>query len=66
MLTGTGEEQHAISPTTNIFTGATALNQATTTANFLYTQGFPTGTLMTVGYNNSRISTNSFFNTVNP
>jgi outer membrane protein len=66
VLTGTGEEQHAISPTTNIFAGATALNQATTTANLLYTQGFPTGTLMTVGYNNTRISTNSSFNTVNP
>src|SRR5271165_5725229 len=66
VLTGTGEEQHAISPTTNIFAGATALNQATTTANVLYTQGFPTGTLMTVGYNNTRIGTNSSFNTVNP
>ncbi len=52
--------------TTNIFAGATALNQATTTANLLYTQGFPTGTLMTVGYNNTRIGTNSSFNTVNP
>ena len=66
VLTGTGEEQHAISPVTNVFAGATSLNQATTTANFLYTQGFPTGTLMSVGYNNSRISTNSNFNTVNP
>ena len=66
VLTGTGQEEHTISPTTNIFAGATALNQATTTANFFYTQGFPTGTLMSVGYNNSRISTNSFFNTVNP
>src|SRR5271166_2309045 len=66
VLTGTGEQQHAISPTTNIFAGATALNQATTTANVLYTQGFPTGTLMTVGYNNTRVSTNSSFNTVSP
>jgi outer membrane protein len=66
VITGTGEQQHAISPTTNIFAGATALNQATTTANFLYTQGFATGTLMSVGYNNTRVSTNSTFNTVNP
>ncbi|MFZ1136243.1 MAG: TolC family protein [Candidatus Korobacteraceae bacterium] len=66
VLTGTGEQQHAISPTTNIFAGATALNQSTTTANLLYTQGFPTGTLMTVGYNNTRIGTNSSYNTVNP
>ena len=66
VLTGTGEEQHSISPTTNIFAGATSLNQATTTANLLYTQGFPTGTLMSVGYNNNRVGTNSSFNTVNP
>ncbi len=66
VLTGTGEEQHAISPTTNVFAGAESLNQATTTANLLYTQGFPTGTLMTVGYNNTRVSSNSSFNTVNP
>ncbi len=66
VLTGTGEEQHQISPTTNVFAGGTVLNQATTTANLLYTQGFPTGTLMSVGYNNSRTSSNSNFNTVNP
>jgi outer membrane protein len=66
VLTGTAEEQHSISPTTNIFAGATSLNQATTTANLLYTQGFPTGTLMTFGFNNTRIGSNSTFNTVNP
>src|SRR6516162_3111866 len=66
VLTGTGEESHAISPATNVFIGATALNQATTTANLLYTQGFPTGTLMSVGWNNQRVSTNSNFSTVNP
>ena len=66
VLTGTGEEQHAISPTTTVFAGATALNQATTTANLLYTQGFATGTLMSVGWNNQRTSTNSNFTTINP
>ena len=66
VLTGTGEEQHQIYPTTNVFAGGTVLNQATTTANLLYTQGFPTGTLMSFGYNNTRTSSNSNFNTVNP
>jgi outer membrane protein len=66
MLTGTAEEQHAISPTTNVFAGATSLNQTTTTANVLYNQGFATGTLMSVGWNNQRVSSNSNFNTVNP
>ena len=40
--------------------------QNTTTYNFGYTQGFATGTLTTVGFNNSRITSNSLFNTVNP
>jgi outer membrane protein TolC len=66
VLTGTGEEQHAVSPTSSVFAGAQSLNQTTTTANLLYTQGFPTGTLMSVGWNNQRVSTNSNFTTVNP
>ena len=40
--------------------------QNTNTYNFGYTQGFSTGTLMSVGFNNSRITSNSLFNTVNP
>jgi outer membrane protein TolC len=66
VLTGTGEQQHIKSPTTNVFSGGTELNQTNTTANVLYTQGFPTGTLMSVGWNNFRNSSNSNFNTVNP
>ena len=67
VLTGTGAGTAPdLSRPPIVFAGATALNQATTTANLLYTQGFPTGTLMSVGYNNTRISSNSNFNTVNP
>jgi outer membrane protein TolC len=66
VITGTIEEEHAKSPTSNIFAGSTVLDTNTTTANFFYTQGFSTGTLMSVGFDNNRITSNSTFNTVNP
>ncbi len=67
VITGTVSIEHAVTPEANtVFTGTPTLNQNTTTANFLYSQGFSTGTLMTVGFNNSRIASNSLFNTLNP
>ena len=67
VLTGTIQGEHATTPQSNIiFTGTTTLVQNTNIYNFAYTQGFPTGTLMSVGFNNSRITSNSLFNTVNP
>ncbi len=67
VLTGTASEEHVITPEANtIFTGTPQLSQNITTANFLYSQGFSTGTLMTVGFNNLRTSSNSAFNTLNP
>ncbi len=67
VLTGTVAFEHATTPESNIvITGTPALNQNTTTANFLYTQGFSTGTLMSVGFDNTRIASNALFNTLNP
>jgi outer membrane protein TolC len=67
VITGTVAGEHAITPEANtIFTGTPSLSQNTTTANFFYTQGFSTGTLMTVGFNNTRVASNSAFNTLNP
>ena len=67
VITGTVSGEHATTPETNtVFTGTPTLQQNTTTANFLYSQGFSTGTLMTVGFNNNRISSNSAFNSLNP
>jgi outer membrane protein TolC len=66
VLTGTGQVERATSPTSNIFAGSTVLNTNTTTANFAYTQGFSTGTLMSLGFNNNRTTSNSNFNTINP
>ncbi len=67
VITGTVSGEHVITPEANtIFTGTPTLSQNITTANFLYTQGFSTGTLMTVGFNNNRTASNSAFNTLNP
>ena len=67
VISGTVSIEHATTPETNtIFTGTNVLTQNTTTANFLYSQGFSTGTLMTVGFNNTRAASNSLFNTLNP
>lgn len=66
VLTGTIQGQDVATPTSNIFSGATTLTQTIATYNFLYTQGFSTGTLMSVGFNNNRTSSNSIFNTLNP
>lgn len=67
VLSGTVQGEHATTPQSNIiFTGTPTLVQNTYTYNFAYTQGFSTGTLMSVGFNNSRITSNSLFNTVNP
>ncbi len=67
VISGTVSIEHATTPETNtIFTGTNVLTQNTTTANFLYSQGFSTGTLMTVAFNNTRAASNSLFNTLNP
>jgi outer membrane protein len=52
---------------TNPFSGnVPVLFQNTTTANFLYNQGFATGTSLSVGFNNTRVTTNSQFTTFSP
>ncbi len=67
VITGTGFIGHSVTPESNtVFTGTNELFTNTTTANFLYTQGFPTGTLMTVGFNNTRTWESALFNTINP
>jgi outer membrane protein TolC len=52
--------------TSTAFSGVPILNQNTTTANFAYNQGFATGTALSVGYNNSRVTTNSPFTSLSP
>ena len=66
-LGGTIQGERATTPqSTTVFTGTTNLIQNTNTYNFTYTQGFSTGTLATVGFDNTRITTNSLFALVTP
>jgi len=67
VIGGNLQGEHSNFPQTNpVFSGVNTLNQNTNTYNFTYTQGFSTGTLMTVTFNNSYLTSNSPFNVVNP
>jgi len=63
VLTGTWQNDHASYIPTSPFQGTL---QRTTTANFAYTQGFDWGTNLSVGFNNTRTTTNNAFTLVSP
>jgi outer membrane protein len=63
ILTGTFQNDHAGFIPTSPFAGS---YQGTTTANFQYLQGFQWGTNMSVGFTNSRTTSNSAFQSVSP
>jgi len=65
-LTGTLQFDHSDSQSVNLFGGAPLVTQNTTTGNFSYNQGFHWGTNLSLGFNNTRSTTNSFFSTLNP
>ncbi|MBZ5510003.1 MAG: TolC family protein [Acidobacteriia bacterium] len=66
-LSGTLQIEHSVTPLSNTVTAGVAnLLQNTGTANFAYNQGFATGTNMSVGFNNSRLTTNSIRTNLNP
>lgn len=59
--------ERATTPQSNVITtGTSTLTQNTTTANFTYNQGFSSGTLLTVGFQNNRITSNALFNSLSP
>jgi outer membrane protein TolC len=66
IVSGTLQFDRAHSIATNIFGGAPIVSQGSTTSNFSYQQGFQSGTNMLVGFNNSRVGSNSTFNTYSP
>jgi outer membrane protein TolC len=66
IVSGTLQFDRAHSIATNIFGGAPIVGQGSTTSNFSYQQGFQSGTNMLVGFNNSRVGSNSSFNTYSP
>jgi outer membrane protein len=63
ILTGTLQSDHLTNKCTNFFCGT---QQNTGTVDFAYSQGFITGTNMTVGFNNQRSVTNNRITTVSP
>jgi outer membrane protein TolC len=63
VITGIFQSDHAGFIPTSPFAGS---YQGTTTANFTYTQGFQWGTNLSIGFNNTRTTSNSAFQTVSP
>ena len=68
VLTGTMSYETLAQPQLNtLFSGGqSVLNSNTGTYNFLYTQGFVTGTQFTTGFNNTRVTTNNPFSNYSP
>src|ERR1700689_961158 len=69
VVTGTLQEDHFSQQATSIFQGVlpgSTLAQNTGTVNFSYAQAFQWGTNLTVGFTNSRATTNSFFSSLSP
>ena len=66
-LTGNLYGERAQTPqATPLFAGAPTLGQNSTIANFTYNQGFATGTNISLGFQNNRITNNSLLSTINP
>jgi outer membrane protein len=70
ILTGTLQEDHFSQRTTTLFQGVApigeSLIQNTGTVNFAYQQEFAWGTNLQLGFNNSRVTTNSAFQGISP
>ena len=68
VLTGALEYESTTTPQSNtLFSGGLAsLNTDTSTYNFSYAQGFLTGTQLTAGYTNTRVTTNNPFSDYSP
>jgi outer membrane protein len=68
VLTGQLEYEATQSPQSNLLFsgGLSTLTTDTSTYNFNYVQGFLTGTQLTVGFNNTRVTTNNPFSNYSP
>jgi outer membrane protein len=66
VITGTLQMDHSNALSTSAFTGVPELEQNTGTYNFAYQQGLGSGTDLLVGFNNTRITTNSPFTSLSP
>lgn len=66
-ITGTLQFEHSIFPLSNtITTGTATLSQNTTTGNISYSEGFSPGTSLTVGFTNTRTTSDALFSTLSP
>jgi outer membrane protein len=67
IITGGMNIDHATFPeSSTVLYGVQSLQQHAGVANFSYTQGFGSGTLMTLSFNNDRITSNSGFAILSP
>jgi outer membrane protein len=69
VLTGTLQDDHSTQTATSLFQGVfpgNSLVQNTGTFDFAYNQAFHWGMNLSVGFNNTRQTTNSFFSSVSP
>jgi outer membrane protein len=69
IITGTLQNDHSGQTATSIFQGVfpgSSLVQNTGTVNFTYNQAFQWGTNLSIGFNNTRQTTNSFFSSLSP
>jgi outer membrane protein len=66
IITGTLQIDHLRTECTSPFCNPVGTVQNTGTANFLYSQGFHSGTNMQLGFTNSRVATNNPFSTLSP
>ncbi|MGE5735034.1 MAG: TolC family protein [Acidobacteriota bacterium] len=66
ILTGTLQLDRNTSQSTSAFGGVPFITQNTSTVDFSYTQGFHWGTNLTLGFNNSRVTTNQPFSLLSP
>jgi outer membrane protein len=63
---GTNIDHATFPESSTVLYGVQSLQQHVGVANFSYTQGFGSGTLMTLGFNNDRITSNSGFAILSP
>lgn len=66
IVSSTLQSDRLKSISSNAFSGAPILDQNTNTYNFAYNQAFQTGTNMSLGFTNSRTTTNSAFSSLSP
>jgi outer membrane protein len=66
VLTGTLQLDRSTTQSTSAFGGVPFITQNTSTVDFNYTQGFHWGTNLSLGFNNSRVTTNQPFSLLSP